>query len=195
MPCTALHKKRPVGHIHQQQRAESQWPPEAPSSPEVRATSRVRRRRRLMQSNIKYTIRARAHAHARVPMRISMRMLYGSVIARAPASPLQFQTRLLAPKTPNINARTSMRSLEPAPHMHMPHAGSGRAGAGRRRRHDNHHGNHRHVRPAMEGGIPAASLMGRAGPFVCCTYLDLSDGRSSPRQANRRYGGRAPNLS
>ena len=29
VPCTVLHKKRPVGHIHQQQRAAGEWLHEA----------------------------------------------------------------------------------------------------------------------------------------------------------------------
>ena len=36
VPCTALHKKRPAGHIHQQRRAAGQWLHKAPSFPEAR---------------------------------------------------------------------------------------------------------------------------------------------------------------
>ena len=111
---SALHKKRPAGHIHQQQRAAGQctWyrprfteaPGPSPPDPEARLHDAG-----AGSCNCGHLAYMYIHMRAHALVRIRMRMLYEPVTARAPALqqlPLQFRTRLLAPqKNPNARAR------------------------------------------------------------------------------------------
>ena len=128
----------------------------ASRSAEIPAGATPRRRRRLVQSRDRLI-------YICTCARVRMRMLYEPVVARAPALPLQPRVRLLAPKTPN--ARTCV--LWNHHHTcHMPDPGSG--GPAPTAAHDNHHGNHRGVCPAIGCGVPAASLRGWS---FCVLYL------------------------
>ena len=97
--------------------------------------------------------------------------------ARAPA-PLPWpapQTRVLAPG--NSNARALVIWNQRAPHTPWPQL------EGRRRR---------RRRPAPWEAAVLLQISCGAVPFVCCTYLELADGRSSPAWPS---GGLGPGIA
>ena len=70
-------------------------------------------------------------------------------------------------------------------------------GAGADRRHDDHNGNHRHVCPAIEGGIHSSSFRGWS--FVCAahtwTSTSKAGGRSSPAWPHTGHGHGRPGIT